>query len=328
MAPTRISSYKDGPRLTVNQMVKEPTLIPKRILSMLEQDFFMMESVFRNAGGAPGGAALFYESEPLFADSNPEIVEEYGEIPVITDSTGKPLVAKTVKRGGAIMVSQEMINRNNVDRVNQKMTKLKNSFAATFEDLSINTFLGNASIPTLTAGGVWGTTTASATANVYVDLYKAMYNIMNADADTSNGTGVQKFGFKPNTIVLNTVVLVKLLNDANVTKVLQVGDAATRQPFISGASPDALGRVVFGAFGLNVIGSWRIPADKAIVCEAKTVGGYVDEVPLGATPLYEIKSRESWRADVTRTTGFFIDQPKAALIISGVNGGSNSIANL
>ena len=323
MAPTRVQSFQDGPRLTVNTLVKSPTLIPKRIVSMADQAF-IVDRVLRNAGSSPGGAVIYNESTPLFADGNPEVVEEFGEIPVVNTSTGKQMVARTVKRAMALMVSKEMINRNAVDQVNSQITMIKNAFVRTMEDVFLDAFLTNASIPTLAASAAWGAAAAAAT-NVYTDVAHAVYNIQNADADSANGTGSNKFNFNPNTIVINDKVLTLLLTDANVTKVLQVGDAATRQPLVAGTG--SVGNVVFGAFGLKVVPSWRISPDKVIILESHTVGGISDEVPFGATPLYEIKPRETWRTDVTRTSAVFIDQPKAALILTGVNGGSSSIAN-
>jgi hypothetical protein len=324
MTVTRITSFQDGPRLTVNALVKNPTVIPKRVISMMDQ-MFLVDKVLRSAPGAPGGAGYFHESTPLFAANDSEDVEEFGEIPATTGQLGDIKFYKTIRKSFALMISQQMIDRNNWDAVRTQMTQLKNTFTRNWEDYFLAGFLGNSSIPTLTAPVAWGATTASATQNVYFDLAHAVYNVMNADADSSTGVGQQKFGFEPNRIILNRLVLSKLLTDANVVKVLQVGDAATRQPVVAGVK--TVGNVIFGAFNLEVVPSWRISPDKAIILEKNTVGGISDERPFGATPLYEIRQRETWRSDISRVSGMFIDQPKAAVILSGINGGSSSIAN-
>lgn len=323
MAYQRITSFQDGPRLTVNQLVKAPTVIPARILQMMEQQF-IVDQVLRSAPGAPGGAVLYNESTPLFSEDGAFDMEEFSEFPTTMGDLGQPKVVRTIKKGLSLKISQEMIDRNAMDAVNVQMQQVKNSFLRTWEDYFLAGFLGNAAIPTLAASAAWGATATAAT-NVYTDLAHAVYNVCNADADSSNGTGQQKFGFEPDTIILNRLVLAKLLSDANVTKVLQVGDAATRQPFIAGTS--TVGEVIFGAFGLKVVPTWRLTPDKVIIVQSGVIGGIADERPMGATPLYEHRPTETWRTDVSRVSAMFVDQPKAGLILTGVNGGSSSIAN-
>lgn len=323
MAYTRITSFQDGPRLTVSQLIKAPTVIPARILEMTNQKF-IVDQVLRSAPGAPGGAVLYNESTPLFSEDGAFDVEEFGEIPTTMGDLGQPKVQRTIRKALALKISQQMIDRNAMDAVNIQLQQVRNSFLRTWEDYFLAGFLGNAAIPTLAASAAWGAATVTAT-NIYTDLAHAVYNVMNADADSSNGTGQQKFGFQPDTIVLNNLVLTKLLADANVTKVLQVGDAATRQPFVAGVGTVA--NAVFGAFNLRVVPSWRLTPDKAIIVESGTVGGITDERPMGATPLYEHRPTETWRSDVSRISAMFVDQPKAGLILTGINGGSSSIAN-
>ncbi|AXH49404.1 major capsid protein [Streptomyces phage Crosby] len=324
MAMRRITSVDDGPRLTVSQLVKSPTLVPKRIIQMTGQGF-MVDQLLRQGPPIPGGSLIFSESEPLYADEGPMNVEEFGEIPLTTTSTGEMRVAKSVKKALGFRISQESIDRNNFDKVQQDMVKLKNSFAKTYEDVFLTALL--AALPTLassnTSDGWVGTAASTAGQGIYADLSHAVYNIRNADADTSNGTGEQKFHFVPDTIVLNDMMATKLLLNPDIAKVLGVGDAATRNPLITGDATEAF----LKAFNLKLIRSWRLSPDKAIILQSKVVGGVSDERPLGATPLYEHKPTETWRTDVTRMSAVFIDQPKAGLVLTGINDGSASIAN-
>jgi hypothetical protein len=323
MATYRITASDDGPRLTVNQLVKSPALVPKRIVSMLGQGF-MVDQLLRQGPPIPGGSLIFSQSEPLYADDGPMNVEEFGEIPLTTTQTGIPQVAKSVKKALGFRISQESIDRNNFDKVQQDMVKLKNSFAKTYEDVFLTALL--AALPTLAVTGAsWINTTAStAGQGIYADLTHATYNIANADADTSNGTGEQKFHFKADTLVLNDKVAKLMLLNADIQKVLQVGNVASSQPLVTGDATETFLR----AFGLKLVTSWRLSPDKAILLESKTVGGVSDERPMGATPLYEHKPTETWRTDVSRMSAVFIDQPKAGIVITGVNGGvGTGIAN-
>src|SRR4051812_28516594 len=132
MPTQRIVSVQDGPRLTVSQMVKSPTLIPKRIISNLQQEF-IVDSLLRRLPATESGAYVYDESTPLFADGDAAIVEEFGEIPTISGRVGARKVALTVKRALAMLVSQEMVNRNNADRVNTQITQIRNTMVRTWE---------------------------------------------------------------------------------------------------------------------------------------------------------------------------------------------------
>lgn len=317
----RITASDDGPRLTVNQLVKSPALVPKRIISMMGQGF-MVDQLLRQGPPIPGGSLIFSQSEPLYADDGPMNVEEFGEIPLTTTQVGTPKVAKSVKKALGFRISQESIDRNNFDKVQQDMVKVKNSFAKTYEDVFLSALL--AALGTYESSNTWiNTAASSAGEGIYADLAKAIYNIQNADADSPDGSGEQKFHFQPNTIVLNDRVASLMLLNADITKVLQVGSVAGQQPLVTGDATE----LFLKAFNLRLVRSWRLDPDKAIVLESKTVGGISDERALGATPLYEHRPTETWRTDVTRMSAVFIDQPKAGLVITGVNGGSSSIAN-
>jgi hypothetical protein len=327
MATRRITSVDDGPRLTVAQLVKSPTLVPKRIIQMTGQGF-MVDQLLRQGPPIPGGSLIFSESEPLYADDGPMNVEEFGEIPLTTTQTGAMKVAKSVKKALGFRISQESIDRNNFDKVQQDMVKLKNSFAKTYEDVFLSALM--AALPqfeTSSGDGGWvdpAASTSDLRNGIYGDLARAIFNIKNADADSTDGTGQQKFHFQPNTLVLNDVVASQLLFNPQITKLLQVGNAATNQPLLTGDATDAF----LGAFNLRLVRSWRLDPDKAILLEAKTVGGISDERALGATPLYEHRPTETWRTDVTRMSAVFIDQPKAGMVITGINGaGGSTIAN-
>jgi hypothetical protein len=324
MAMRRITSVDDGPRLTVSQLVKSPTLVPKRIVQMAGQGF-MVDSLLRQGPPIPGGSLIFSESEPLYADEGPMNVEEFGEIPLTTTSTGEMRVAKSVKKALGFRISQESIDRNNFDKVQQDMVKLKNSFAKTYEDVFLTTL--QAALPTLastnTTDGWVGTAASTAGQGIYADLAHATYNVRNADADTANGTGEQKFHFTPDTIVLNDLMVSRLLLNPDITKVLQVGNAATMQPLVTGDATE----LFMKAFGLRVIRSWRLSPDKAIILQSKVVGGVSDERPMGATPLYEHRPTETWRSDVSRMSAVFIDQPKAGVVLTGINDGNSTIGN-
>lgn len=311
---TRIVSVQDGPRLTVSQLVKSPTLIPKRILTMMDQAF-LVDAVLRGASDAPGGSVLFHESTPLFAEDDPAILDEFGEIPTTNGSLGIPMVARVVRRAFGLRVSKTMIDRNNVDAVNTQTTQIRNTMVRAWEDAFFSAVVANASVQSITVGTAWS---AASGTHIRGDINAAKYLIKQAAADTA---GDQKFGYVADTLILSTETEQDFLDNDEVNNVY-LGNIASESIKYTGVLPKKFN-------GLDVLVSWRMSAyfpDGAIVCQRKTLGGISNERPLQATPLYGEGNgpnggpTESFRTDITRASAIFLDQPKAVVLINGVNG--------
>ena len=110
MAKQAVIGVADGPRLTVSQLLKDPTRIPRRMIKMLDQQF-ITDAVLRKLPPTQSGSYVYEESTQLFADGTSEVVAEFGEIPVVTGSLGAQKVAVTTKRALGLQVSIEMKNR-------------------------------------------------------------------------------------------------------------------------------------------------------------------------------------------------------------------------
>lgn len=312
---TQIVSVQDGPRLTVSQMTKSPTLIPKRILSMTDQEF-LSDAVLRHASDAPSGSVLYHESTPLFSAQDPAILDEFGEIPTTNGSLGTPLVARVVRRALGLRVSKTMIDRNNVDAVNVQITQIRNTMVRAWEDALFSAIVANASVQTVTTSANW----AGGSSHIRGDVNAAKYLIKNASADAA---GKQKFGYIADTLIISAETETDFL-DSNEVSTPYVGNIADENLRYTGKLPNKF-------LGLDVLVSWRLSAyfpDGAIVLQRKVFGGVSDERPLQATPLYGEGGgpnggpTESFRTDVTRASAIFIDQPQAVVLISGVNGGT------
>lgn len=313
---TNIVSVQDGPRLTVSELIKSPTLIPKRILSMMDQ-MFLSDAVLRGASDAPSGSVLYHESTPLFAEDDPAILDEFGEIPTTNGSLGTPLVARVVRRALGLRVSKTMRDRNNVDAVNVQVTQIRNTMVRAWEDALFSAIVANASVQSVTTSHAWN---SSVDANTHIrgDINAAKYLIKNAAADTA---GKQKFGYEADTLIISTETEQDFLDSDEVNNVY-LGNIASESIRYKGTLPRKFN-------GLDVLVSWRMSAyfpDGAIVCQRKVFGGVSNERPLQATPLYGEGNgpnggpTESWRTDVTRASAIFLDQPQAVVLIHGVNG--------
>lgn len=315
---TQIVSVQDGPRLTVSELMKSPTVIPQRIVSMTNQEF-LADAVLRKADDAPGGAVMYRESTPLFAQDDPTILDEFGEIPVTNGSLGTPLVARVVRRAVGLRVSKTMIDRNRIDAVNTQVVQIRNTMVRAWEDAFFSAIVANGSVQVISTDAAWG----AAGSHIREDVNAAKYLIRQASASAD---GKQKFGFRADTLVISVETEMDFLGSDEVSKPY-VGNIADENLLYTGKLPNKF-------LGLDVLTSWRMSSyfpSGAIVCQRKVFGGISDERPLQATPMYGEGGgpnggpTESWRTDVTRASAIFFDQPKAVVLIAGVNGGTNSV---
>lgn len=307
MPTQRVVSVQDGPRLTVSQMVKSPTLIPKRIISDLQQQF-IIDSLLRRLPATESGAYIYDESTPLFADGDAAIVEEFGEIPTISGRVGARKVALTVKRALAMLVSQEMVNRNNVDRVNTQITQIRNTMVRTWETAFLLALKNHPDVPSINATAAWG----AALAKLRFDIADGMSVIENAaPADDPDNF----FGFEADTLVIGKNSKTDLITSDDFNKVY-------RNSPLAGSAPEYKGTLPNQFYGLDIMVSReldRLVPGKALLLQRKVVGGIGDERPLRATPLREDPDRETWRSNTVRQSAIVLDQPKAALWINGVH---------
>lgn len=307
--PVASGNYsQQGMRITVNGLIKDPLMIRERFLKLSAQQF-MMEDLLRRVPGTQSGVVGYSESAPIFASEDPEIVAEGGEIPLLVGEDGVPKAAFTVKIAGGIEITRETRDRNRIDKVNQRMRQVRNTFVRVWERRMFDAL--NAA-PTLTqaASGLWATTTT----NIRSDVLTALQAVREANlSGAAPGPNVDDYlGFEPDTLVMSTRTEAKFFNNTSVVEVYQHGGTLDKkQPMYTGTLEREF-------MGLRVLTSRFMADDIVWIMERKEVGGYSDERPLNVTPLYEDRPREVWRADAVRRTAIFVDQPKAAIKITGV----------
>lgn len=305
MATDKIVSAQDGLRLTVAQMVKQPTLIPKRIINDLDK-MFIVDALLRTLPRTQSGMYMYEESEPLFADGDAAIVAEFGEIPLITGKQGRRKVAFTVKRALGMLVSQEMVNRNDVDAVNRQIKQIRNTFTRTWETQFFLALANHPDVPSVNAAAPWDDPTSS----FRFDLTEAKTSIVKAGPEDEPDN---YFGFRPNTLVIGEQTETDLILSDDFNKVYK--------ETLASQSPEYTGTLPGNVWGLKIMISRemdRLNPGKALLLEAKTVGGIGDERPLTATPLRAIPDNETWRSNTVRQSAVVIDQPRAACWINGV----------
>lgn len=317
MPTTKIVSSIDGPRLTVSELMKSPTLIPRRVLKMMDQAF-LSDSVLRTASDNNSGAVVYHESTPLFVDDEPAILDEFGEIPTTNGSLGTALVARVVRRAMGLRVSKTMIDRNNRDAVDTQIVQIRNTMVRSWEDAFFSAVIANAKVQVLNTDKAWGATDS----HIRADVNGAKYLIKNAATDDA---GKNKLGFAADTLVISIETEEDFLNSDEVSKPY-VGNIADENLHYTGKLPNKF-------LGLTVLTSWRLSAyfpSGAMVIQRKVFGGISNERNLQATPMYGEGGgpnggpKEAWRSDFTRASAIFIDQPLAVVLIAGVNGGTST----
>jgi hypothetical protein len=302
--PVGVRGYSDGPRITVNELLKDPLTVPQLILDLTENEF-IMDSVLRNAGAATSGAVRYAESTPLYADDYPEIRPEFGEVPVVPTSIGIPRVVFTHERAMAVMISDEMRRRQAIDPVSRQLQQVKNTMVYSWNTAFYSAVVANASIQTLAVSNTW----ASASATIRADIAQAMYLVENANIVSPSGV-TQWLGFEADTLIINHGTKNTLLQSSTFAAPY-VGDIASENLQYTGLLPQKI-------MGLDVMVSRQVPAGNGIVMQRNRCGFYADEVPFVAGPLYRDEPRKTWRSDTQRAAAIGLDQPLAIVLLSGL----------
>jgi|SRR5215469_11588021 len=299
-----VVSARDGARITVNDLIRNPKMIPRRILE-LSANQFIADAILRNAGGNDSGVVEFEQGTPLFSDLGATVRSEFAEYAITTTSEGVPSVAVAVDRGLSILVSDEMRRRNKIDRVNLQITQVRNSMRRDWDAAFFGLFLANPSVQTFGVSTAWATST-----NIRNDILKATKLVNNA----TTGAQAQNFlNFEADTLVITETSRFDLLSSAPFNNIYQ-GNLADENLQYIGKLPQK----ILNLDTLVVRSGGALPDGNAIVMERGTVGFISDEVPLQATPLYRQEENKRWRSDVGRTSAMGLDQPKAAVIMTGV----------
>ena len=302
--PTPAYSSYDGPRITVDALLKDPLAIPALILDMTQNEF-IIDAVLRNGGLTASGAVRYEESTPLYADQFPSIRAEFGEVPVVPTSIGQPRAVWSHERAMAIMVSDEMRRRQIVDPVTRQLIQVKNTMVYSWNAAFYSAIVANTSVQTLAVSNPW----ASSNATIRADLANAVSLIENASISSNLGVS-QYLGFEADTLIINHYTKSALLQSASFAQPY-VGDIASENLQYTGLLPNKI-------FNLDVLVSRQVPAGNAIVMQRMRAGFIADELPFMASPLYRDEPRKTWRSDVQRAAAIGLDQPLAICLLSGV----------
>lgn len=298
-------SVQDGPQVTVNDWLKDPLRIPIYLIDIMKQGF-LADAVLRNAGAASAGVVKFYETNPLYADSTVMNRAEGAEVQVARTSLGQPNNAYTVEKAMAVMITDEDVRRSDIDKLQIRMTQVKNSMIRAWDDVFVNAVVSNPSVQTAFASATWQTDGT----DIRADILTAMEAI--EGATDANGSIL---GYTCDTMIVNRTNKYDIIRSEQFNKEYYGGDIADENLRYTGLLPQKI-------MGLNVLESPRVPANTVIFLQRGASGFIADEVPLQATPLYRDEPRKVSRSDVQRASAVGIDQPKSVLVMTKTTSGS------
>lgn len=323
MPPVNIPSVSTGTSTsyTLDQFRKNPAWI-QQVAYKLAANTFIADYLLRKGPPAVSGSIAFREAEPLFGNTDPDVIAEFAEIPSTDFHTGGIITRATTKRGFGVRMSQEMIDRNDSATFARNLQQAINTMKLSFDRLLFDNFKAHPKIPHMVSStatnGVGGW--LGATTGIRKDVADALYLVKSAHGDYSVD---ERFMYNPDTLVVHPALTSAWIDNDEINRVFMSSPAVTESPVYKFVFPRKF-------FGLNIVESYEMPVDSsgnptaALLLQNGETGFISDERAFRTTPLYEHKPTESWRSDMTRISTMGIDNPYSAIWITGINGATSS----
>ena len=314
----RVGHSYDSPQWTVSQMMKRPTLVPGMVIQGVK-DNLIADLLLRKGPDAPGGAVQYQEQVAFASTRAAEIIAEFGEIPTSQSDISMPVVAATQKRGLGLKVSKEMETRNDVGRVAMEVGIVRDQMIRAWNAVF---FLAvyRSSMLTMNASrqatGGWGTDVVPSagltpTAGIRKDIANAQY--LMANQQIQGAIGNDKYGIVPDTLVVHPSLMPLLLDSDEVNKVFQASPSTDISPRFTMRYPTKFGN-------LDIVQSWELLSNHALVLKRNTLGFVSEEWPLSGSPMAYTEREQTYNTYFTRRAVCAIDTPKACVLINGVQG--------
>lgn len=306
MAVQTLGLSYDGPKWTVNQLIKQPTFVPNTIMKMVK-DANIADWLLRDGPTAAGGSVAFEETVALYAQNEGEIVAEFGEYPGTQASVSTPAVRSTTKKGVHFKISEEMRTRNDTGRVADEMRKVRDTLVNGRDKAFINALTANTNTNTVTTAGTqWN----SGSTTIITDIAAAMYAI--SSTPVSGAQYSETLNYTPDTLIIHPSYTPVFIANDNINNIFAGSPLADQQLRYTGRLPKKF-------MTLDVLTSFRVPTSMAIVCQRGAMGFISTEWPLTGTPLRKDEDTDSYRCNFRYRDVMVVDNPKAVCYITGIN---------
>lgn len=292
-----------GDVLSINRFLNNPTLVARRLRTLAEQRF-ISDVLLSQRFTTTSGSVVYETGESIYTDTAPESVTPGSEYPLTAVSTGAASIAKTVKWGRDVEVSDESISRQQMNPVERAFIKLVNHMVKTVDAVAMSA-INSAVTQNTDAIASWASDSGT---NILRDIARAKAKIIALNQ-----------GYDPDTVVVDDVTFANLISDSKFSLLL---------PRESTASPVYTGEFPVVA-GMRILPTPNGLSGKAIVLDSKALGGMADEniggpgyVATGGVGVQAKTIRQDevdgWRLRCRRVTVPIIQEPAAAWKINGV----------
>lgn len=295
-----------GDVITISRFLNSPAAVSRRLRTLAENRF-ISDTLLSGRYQVQGGSLLYEQTESIFTNRPPEIVNPGAEYPRSAATPGTAAMASVNKWGQDVPVTDEHVGRYGRRAVDVALLKIVNYIVKQVDTISLTAI---STAVTATAAATGGGTWSGATADPLLDLMLAKAAIVSLDQ-----------GYDPNTVVVSDAAYARLVANTKIVSGLarETDSSVTRQ-----------GDVLTIA-GLRILPTNNLPtAGAAFVVDSDMLGGLAYErIPspeYTGDPANGVESmtrrdpaaNDQWIVRGRRPVVPIIQEPGAAYKITGV----------
>jgi hypothetical protein len=295
-----------GDVITISRFLNSPAAVSRRLRTLAENRF-IADTLLTGRYQVQGGSLLYEQTEGLYTNRPPEIVNPGAEYPRSTASPGTAAMASVFKWGQDVPVTDEHIGRYGRRAVDVAMLKITNYLVKQVDTICLTAI--NTAV-TATAAATGGGTWSGASADPLLDIMLAKAAIVSLDQ-----------GYDPDTVVVSDAAYARLVANSKIVSGLQreSNDSVTRT-----------GDVLVIA-GLRILPTNNLPtAGAAFIVDSTMLGGlayeripspeYTGDPANGVETLSrrDPAANDQWIVRGRRPVAPIIQEPGAAYKITGV----------
>lgn len=282
----------NGTKLTVDSMLKAPTVLTRRIITPAEN--FLSDVIFRK-GTTDSGAILYAKAklgEAYPERGDVEEIQPGASFPMVDLGEDEQEVALSKVFGAGYSVTDQARRRNSTDVIAKGNLKVRNALLRQDALRCLAAFKEFA--PTVAATASWTTP-------------RAWREDVLRGASTIRGT---KLGYKPDTVIISPDTATELMLLPELDALLPRENKALNPLFAPGLS---------GLLQMNWIIQDYMPDEEAILLQTGVTGVNVIEKEL-STEVERIAHEKKTLVLTDRWSVPVIDEPHSALRITGIRG--------
>jgi hypothetical protein len=289
--PTNEVIIGDG-TITIDQWLANPLRVTNTLRD-LSLERFLADDILAPGGRATGGAVIYDQvlANDLYALRDVQAIEPGAEFPIVTGTAVNPLTARTVKWGGAFIITYEDRDRNATDVLATELTRLTNTIIKKVDSVAIAT-LRAAPLNEALAAAPW----ADPDARIFEDV-----------AGVVSQVDEQDLGYTIDTAIISPANALAMLTNERLQNLLprEAGNVGL------------IGRLS----GLAGITRWRqsnrVGNDEIIFTSGRQAGSISDERPLYSRTVDQ-PEQERILVQAARLCVPYITNPKSAVRLRGV----------